>query len=135
MSSTAFVQFVVDQLDRLRRLEARAMFGGHGLYLDGVFFAIVFKGKLYLRVGPATVGAYEARGMGPFRPGERQTSKRYYEVPADVLEDPVELQRWARAAAGAAREAESAGAAGRTADDRSPRGRRAGGKKVRKRCP
>jgi DNA transformation protein and related proteins len=38
---------------------------------------------------------YLARGMGPFRPNERQTLKSYYEVPSDVLADPEALLSWA----------------------------------------
>lgn len=77
------------------------MFGGHGLYQGRVFFAIVHRGRLYFRVDDATRPTYEARGMNPFRPGPRQTLGRYYEVPADVLEDAAVAARWARAAVGA----------------------------------
>jgi len=95
-----FLEFVIDQLHALRELESRAMFGGHGLYQTGVFFAIVHRGRLYFRVDDATRPAYQARGMKPFQPGSRQTLGRYYEVPADVLEDAIESLRWARAALG-----------------------------------
>ena len=40
-------------------------------------------------------GDYLARGMGPFRPNERQTFKSYYEVPPEVLADPEALLSWA----------------------------------------
>ncbi len=93
-----FLDFVLDQLRGLPALECRAMFGGHGLYQGPVFFAIVHRGRLYFRVGDTTRGAYEARGMTPFRPGPSQTLKSYFEVPADVLEDAAEGARWARAA-------------------------------------
>jgi TfoX/Sxy family transcriptional regulator of competence genes len=33
--------------------------------------------------------------MQPFKPTEQQTLKRYYEVPADVLEDAERLVEWA----------------------------------------
>ncbi len=133
MSSTSFTDYVVDQLGGLGSVEARAMFGGYGLYLDDAIFGIVFRGRLYFRVSDATVGEYDARGMKPFRPGPSQTLKRYYEVPADVLEDAAELKRWARAACGATRERKGAGAAATTADTRSRRGGRVGEKNARKR--
>ena len=96
-----FLAFVLDQLRGLGAVESRAMFGGHGVYSDGIFFAIVHRGRLYFRVSDATRGAYEARGAKPFRPGPRQKLKRYYEVPAEVLEDAPEALRWARAAVAA----------------------------------
>lgn len=96
-----FLDFVLDQLDGLRELRSRAMFGGHGLYEAGVFFGIVHLGRLYFRVAEVTRPEYEARGMKPFRPGPRQTLGSYYEVPADVLEDTAEVLRWARKAVAA----------------------------------
>ena len=98
----AFVRFVRDQLRALGEVRPRAMFGGHGLYLRGVFFGIVFDGRLYLKTDVATVADYEAAGMGPFRPTARQTLARYYEVPAEVLEDGERLTAWARQAAAVA---------------------------------
>ena len=79
------------------------MFGGHGLYEAGVFFGIIHLGRLYFRVSDATRPEYEARGMKPFQPGARQTLGRYYEVPAEVLEDPTEVLRRARQAVAAGR--------------------------------
>ncbi len=94
----AFVRFVRDQLRALGEVRSRAMFGGHGLYLQGVFFGIVFDGRLYLKTDAATVAAYAAAGMGPFRPTARQTLARYYEVPPEILEDGERLDGWARTA-------------------------------------
>ena len=74
------------------------MFGGHGLYRGAVFFAIVHRGRLYFRTDDASRPDFAARGMAPFTPGPGQTLRNYYEVPADVLEDPGEAVRWARTA-------------------------------------
>ncbi len=96
MTGDGFATFVVDQLEDLGPVTARAMFGGHGLYLGDTFFGIVFKDRLFLKVDEATQPRYEAHGMGPFQPNERQTMRSYYEVPAEVIEDPDELVAWAR---------------------------------------
>ena len=102
VSDATFRDFVLDQLGGLADLRAQAMFGGHGLYLAETFFAIIHRGRLYLRVDDTTRPVFERRGMKPFRPGPRQTLGGYYEVPLDVLEQPDILERWARAAAGVA---------------------------------
>jgi DNA transformation protein len=47
-------------LTRLGPVEPRAMFGGHGLYLDGRHFAIVHRGHVYFRVDAATTAAFAA---------------------------------------------------------------------------
>ena len=106
-----FNAFVADQLDGLGEVEMRAMFGGHGIYLDGKFFGIAHKSRLYFRVGPATIEAYRERGMKEFNPyGKPLTT--YYEVPPEVQEERAELKRWAQAAARTIRRA--AGARSRT---------------------
>ena len=67
------------------------MFGGSGLYLHGAFFGIVFAERLYFKTDDVTRPWYEEKGMGAFRPNERQELTNYLEVPGDVIEDPDEL--------------------------------------------
>jgi DNA transformation protein len=98
----SYVEYVVDQLSRLGSVEARAMFGAHGLYCGGVFFAIIADGRLYFKTDAASRREYEGRGMGAFRPNPRQTLRTYYEVPVEVLEDDEELAAWAERALAAA---------------------------------
>jgi DNA transformation protein len=93
----SFRDFVSEQLGE--DAEIRPMFGGYGLYRNDVFFGIVFKGRLFFRTGPLTRKKYLARGMKPFKPNARMTSKTYYEVPADILEDRVAVREWALRAA------------------------------------
>lgn len=99
MAADPFCQHVLDQLALLgRSLRARAMFGGHGLYLGETFFAIVWKGRLFLKTTPETAERYTARGMEPFQPSPKQRLKNYYEVPEDILERREELLAWAHEA-------------------------------------
>lgn len=86
---------VVAQLGPLGPIDCRSMFGGHGLYREGVFFAILYEGHLYFKTGAATRNRYLERGMRPFRPTARQTLRTYYEVPSDVLQDGESLRAWA----------------------------------------
>jgi DNA transformation protein len=82
------------------------MFGGIGIYAAELFFALLDDDTLYFKVDDVTRPQFEDRGMTPFRPyGEDGEVMGYYEVPADVLEDPEELGAWAGAALGVARRA------------------------------
>ena len=101
--SEGFKDFVLDQLADLRGLTCRAMFGGYGLRYREVFFGIIHKGRLYFRVTPETVSAYQAMGTKPFRVTSTMTLKTYYEVPADILEDAALLAEWAETAGTAQR--------------------------------
>ncbi len=74
------------------------MFGGFGIYWRDVIFGMVFRERLYFKVDDQSKGEYLSRGMGPFRPNERQTLRSYFEVPPEVLEDREALLSWAREA-------------------------------------
>ena len=89
---------VLDRLAALGAITCRPMFGGQGLYWRETIFGILFRDTLYLKVDDRSKVDYVSRGMGPFRPNERQTLKSYYEVPSDVLADGEALLSWAREA-------------------------------------
>jgi DNA transformation protein and related proteins len=94
-----FKDFILDQLAELNGVTARAMFCGYGLYQRDQFFAILHKGRLYLKITTATAPRYKEQGMKPFRPNAKQTLKSFYEVPIDVIEDAEVLTRWVKEAA------------------------------------
>ncbi len=81
-------------------IATRRMFGCTGVYSDGVFFAIVDGERLFFKVDDATRPMYE--GMSAFEPNGR-ISKKYYEVPDHVIDDPETLQQWALLSVEAAR--------------------------------
>jgi DNA transformation protein and related proteins len=103
----SFRSFVLDQLARaVPGIRARSMFGGVGVYDGELFFALMDEDTLYFKVDDENRAAFERAGMGPFRPGGMEGEvMQYYEVPADALDDPEELGRWAAGAIGAAQRA------------------------------
>jgi len=69
------------------------MFGGVGIYSQGLFFALIANDVLYLKVDDLNRADFEAAGKGPFHPvGEKPMG--YYELPGELLEDPEELRPW-----------------------------------------
>jgi DNA transformation protein and related proteins len=98
--SDAFRTFVLDQLEELGDVAPKAMFGGVGLYCRGVFFGIMARDVLYLKVDDRNRADYERAGMGPFKPyaGPQSGTMQYYAVPLDVLESARDLREWARKA-------------------------------------
>ena len=99
LKNDSFKDFVLDQLDGLRGVTCRSMFGGYGLYRGEVFFGIIHKGRLYFKTDETSRAAYRERGMKPFRPNAKQTLKTYYEVPIEIIEDQEQLAQWAMQAA------------------------------------
>ena len=74
------------------------MFGGFGLYCNGMFFGIIADGSVYFKTNENTVEDYKERGMEPFKPSAKQILKKYYEVPEEILEDNEEFAEWGRRA-------------------------------------
>lgn len=107
-SSEGFRQFVLDQLEPLD-VTAKSMFGGTGLYGDGVFFGIIALDTLYLKVDDTNRPMFEREGMQPFQPyAGRPMTMMYYAVPVAVLESAPEIERWARLSVGVALRAATA---------------------------
>ena len=103
--SDGFQNFVVEQLEIVGTITAKKMFGGVGLYANGIFFALIAEDQLFFKVDDSNRPDFEAVEMGPFRPYDDDRAMAYYEIPVDVLEDADELALWAEKAIGVARNA------------------------------
>lgn len=92
--SKSYRDFVLEQLGRVTPVTGKAMFGGVGIYAQGLFFALIAEDRLYFKVNDTTRPDFERRGMEPFRPFGEDSAMGYYEVPADVVEDVIQLKTW-----------------------------------------
>ena len=93
----SFNDYVLEQLARCRGVTCRSMFGGFGLYRDGIMFGLIAGDELYFKVGADNQPDYESRGSQPFGyAGRGKTVKLpYWRVPDDVLEDNDLAAAWA----------------------------------------
>ena len=99
--SEGFKQFVRDLFADFCPVTIRNMFGGAGVYADGVMFAILADDTLYLKTSAVSAFAYASEGMTPFKytpRGKEPVAMSYWEVPPRLLEEPEELAAWAREA-------------------------------------
>jgi DNA transformation protein len=99
-----FVATVLDLLSRWGGVTARRMFGGYGLYRQGLMFALVADDVLYLKVDDQNRTAYEAAGVRPFTyDGKSKTvTLPYWEAPSELFDDPEAMIAWAQGAFAAA---------------------------------
>ena len=105
--SEGFKALVLDNLTELGDVIPRSMFGGVGLYCDGVFFAIIAADVVYLKVDATNRSDFEDAGMQPFKPyPDRAGTMQYYAVPLEVVESAPELVAWSRKALAVAERAE-----------------------------
>ena len=97
--SASFKAFVIEQLSAVASVSVRAMFGGVGIYAEGLFFALMDDDRVYFKVDDATRPRFVDAGMGAFDPfKDGKTMGGYYELPGDVLEDEERLPEWMREA-------------------------------------
>lgn len=83
----------VARLQILGPVHARAMFGGHGVFLDGRMFALIAAGRLHFKVDSLSEPAFRAAGGEPFvydRKG-RPAQLSYWALPFDPADEPA---RW-----------------------------------------
>jgi len=129
-----FREFVVDQLRAAGTVTWRPMFGGVGLYLDGLFFALIADDRLFLKVDPQSQEAFAVAGCEPFvyQAAGRATTMGYWTVPAEAMESPAMMQPWARLALAAALRARAAKASAAPRKARAVRAQTQAGKAARR---
>jgi DNA transformation protein len=100
----AFVAHCLELLAPLGAVRARAMFGGHGLYVDDLFVALIAFERLYLKVDAMTRPRFEAAGCSPFVYEGKGTpvTMSYWTAPPEALDSPALMLPWARLALQAA---------------------------------
>lgn len=109
-NSADFVGHLMDMIRPPGSVSARRMFGGHGLFRDGVMLGLIADDTLFLKTDDANRGDFEAAGSGPFvyEAKGKRTVMSYYQAPPDALEDAAALADWFRSAYDAALRADAA---------------------------
>ena len=105
----AFISYVVDLMQSIGPVRAKRMFGGHGIFLEGLMFGLVADSVLYLKADKETEAAFRARGLEAFTYNKKgkEYQMSYYQAPEEALEDGEAMNAWAKTAYGAALRAAS----------------------------
>ena len=101
-----------DMFAAIGPISIRRMFGGKGVYADGMIVAVVLStGELHVKGDEETRALYEGEGAVQWVPhmNGRVSAMPYWRVPADVLDDQDALDRWAHLARDVARRAAASG--------------------------
>jgi DNA transformation protein and related proteins len=85
----------------------RRMFGGAGVFADGLMIALISNSDIFLKADSETSAAFEREGMKPFTYGAKRSrvTMSFWRMPDRLLDDQDELAEWAKTALGAARRA------------------------------
>lgn len=125
--------FIHELFAQFRSVTVKRMFGGAGIYAEGVMFGLVFEDAIYLKVDAASIPDFEREGSKPFvytrfrSPGRMQRpSMSYWRLPDRLYDDPDELAIWAGRALAIAerRKVAPRAPARKKAASRKPAGRR-----------
>jgi DNA transformation protein len=104
-----FLAYVLEQLAGLSALRSNRMFGGIGLYSDGLFFGLIDDDTVYFKTDESNIAPYRERNMPRFMPfpDRPEAVLGYHQVPADVIEDAETLVDWAHWSVAVARAAQT----------------------------
>ena len=102
-----FVDHIHELLAPIGRVRIRAMFGGYGVYLEDLMFALIADDELYLKVDAESVERFREAGSEPFvfKSRGKAVTMSYFSAPAEVFDDPDSTRLWAERALDAAHRA------------------------------
>jgi DNA transformation protein len=95
-------EFIRDLFAPFGPVTVKRMFGGAGIWSDGLMFALVFDGAIFLKVDETSIPDFEREGSRPFvytrakSPGRvGRASLAFWRLPERLYDDPDELAVWA----------------------------------------
>jgi DNA transformation protein len=92
-----FANHIVDLLESFGPVESKRMFGGYGIFRQGLMIGLVADGSFYLKADARSRSAYEDEGLTRFSyfKKNKECFLSYYQAPELFFEDSDESIRWA----------------------------------------
>lgn len=89
--------YLPEALETFGPIAVRKMFGGYGIYRDGLMFALVAGDTLYLKADAENVRYFDALNLPPFeyRRNGKLAKMMYYQAPEEFMEDREQAAVWA----------------------------------------
>lgn len=102
--STEFTAHLHEVFAQFGTTQIRRMFGGFGIYHQGLMFGLIANDTLYLKVDAISSPVFEQLGLRPFefdRHG-KIIKMSYYQAPVEIFDDYEQATIWAKRAYDAA---------------------------------
>jgi DNA transformation protein len=95
-----FYDLLADLFEPVGGVSFRKMFGGMGIFREGIMFALVADDVLYLKADETTTADFQAEGSGPFvyHARNKPHAMPYWRLPERLYDEPDEFCDWALAA-------------------------------------
>ena len=99
-----FQDLLAELFEPVGGVSFRKMFGGIGIFREGIMFALVADDALYLKADETTTADFKAEGCGPFvyDGKDKPHVMPYWRLPERLYDEPEEFRDWALAAFGVA---------------------------------
>ncbi|MBV7328071.1 TfoX/Sxy family protein [Chloroflexi bacterium TSY] len=98
MSADAeFVDYLMELLESVEGVTRKRMFGGYGLFRDGLMFGLVADSTLYFKVDDQNRDRFVERDLDPFTYDKKGKPMKmsYYRAPEEVLDNSDDMVEWA----------------------------------------
>jgi DNA transformation protein len=100
--SKAWREGIEEKLSASGMITVKSMFGGLGIYRDGLLFAVADNDELFFKTDALTSSDFESRSMPAFDPMNTGKPMSYHRLPDEILDSSSELGVWIDKALGAA---------------------------------
>lgn len=93
-----YIEHLHEVFEHFGPIQTRRMFGGHGLFKDGLMFALVADDCLFLKADAEIAHFFESANLKPFEytKADRTFTMSYYQAPDNIFDDADEAAAWAR---------------------------------------
>lgn len=95
-----FINYLSDVFEQFGSISSRKMFGGYGIYYDGLMFGLVADDELFLKVDDETRKEFEENRLEAFEyiKNNKPMKMSYHRAPEIIFEDKEEAVIWANKA-------------------------------------
>ncbi|OUR65729.1 transcriptional regulator [Methylophaga sp. 42_25_T18] len=102
--NTEFASYVVEMTQSIGPVYSKRMFGGHGIFLEGLMFGLIADKTLYLKADKESKNDFTDLGLEAFSYNKKGKAMKlsYFQAPEDALENLDEMNVWANKAYGVA---------------------------------
>lgn len=95
-----FVEFLHEAFEEFGPVEARRMFGGYGIYHDGLMLGLVENDTLYLKADNSSKKYFKSKNLSQFqyKRKDKMVKMSYYRAPEEIFDNQSEATVWAKRA-------------------------------------
>lgn len=92
----AFAAHVIELLQGVGPVYSKPMFGGFGVFLDGLMFGLIADNEMYLKVDADNRAEFDALGLQAFTYSKqgKDMQMSYCQAPEDAMENPELMTQW-----------------------------------------